>query len=130
MTASERAAEWLRFAQDDLRSAEVLLKEKIFNEVCFHSQQCAEKAMKALIVAKGDVVPKTHRLVDLFELVIKYHKLQNIRTACLVLDQYYIPTRYPDAVIGSSPTGIPIEKEARESLDLAHLVFSESEALL
>lgn len=37
MTDRERAKEWARFAEMDLKSARVLLKEKIFNEVCFHS---------------------------------------------------------------------------------------------
>ncbi|NIR70935.1 HEPN domain-containing protein [candidate division KSB1 bacterium] len=39
MTAAEK---WLKFAEDDLRSAEVLLQEDIFNMVCFHCQQAVE----------------------------------------------------------------------------------------
>lgn len=30
---------WLRLAQDDLASAKALLEEKIYSQVCFHSQQ-------------------------------------------------------------------------------------------
>jgi HEPN domain-containing protein len=40
---------WLQHADADLLSAKVLLREGIFNMVCFHSQQVVEKLFKALI---------------------------------------------------------------------------------
>lgn len=33
---------WLSFAINDLRTAEVLCREAIWNQVCFHSQQAVE----------------------------------------------------------------------------------------
>ena len=33
---------------------------KLFNQVCFHAQQCVEKALKAFIAAGGVAPPKTH----------------------------------------------------------------------
>ncbi|HDM74842.1 MAG TPA: HEPN domain-containing protein [Deltaproteobacteria bacterium] len=39
---------WLKYADDDLRSAEVLLVEGIYNMVCFHAQQAVEKFFKSL----------------------------------------------------------------------------------
>jgi len=42
---SALAERWLAFAQEDLRVAEVVLAEAVFNQVCFHSQQCVEKAI-------------------------------------------------------------------------------------
>jgi len=38
------AEQWLKFVNDDLRSAEILLREAIFKMVCFHSQQAVEKS--------------------------------------------------------------------------------------
>ncbi len=38
---------WLQFAAEDLQMAELAMREAIYNQVCFHSQQCAEKAIKA-----------------------------------------------------------------------------------
>ena len=43
-----KAKNWLEFSAEDLKMAELALKEKIYNQVCFHSQQCVEKAIKAL----------------------------------------------------------------------------------
>lgn len=39
-TAGER---WLTFARQDMQMAELALKEKIYNQVCFNSLQCVEK---------------------------------------------------------------------------------------
>ena len=125
MTGHERASEWRRFAEGDLKSARVLLKEELFNEVCFHSQQCIEKLLKSILVQHGKQVPKTHRLVDLLEEVLrKGNRWESLRDRCAILDQYYIPSRYPDAVIGSKPTGLPSLQDAREALEIAEAIWS------
>ena len=35
---------------------------------------------------------------------------------CTKLDDYYIPTRYPDALPGSLPQSLPERKDAEEAL--------------
>jgi len=40
----------------------------------------------------------------------------DLRRRLLLLDRYYIPTRYPDAVPGSSVTGMPNQADAEEAL--------------
>ena len=37
---------WLQFAGEDLQMAELALQEGIYKQVCFHSQQSAEKAVR------------------------------------------------------------------------------------
>jgi HEPN domain-containing protein len=44
---------WLQFAREDLQVAELALAASIDNQVCFHSQQCAEKAIKGCCCGKG-----------------------------------------------------------------------------
>lgn len=39
----KRINNWFEFAKDDLKMAEAALREKIYNQVCFHSQQGVEK---------------------------------------------------------------------------------------
>ena len=41
---------WLTFAKEDLKAAEISLKENITNIVCFHCQQAVEKILKAAVV--------------------------------------------------------------------------------
>ena len=48
MDPHKEAAHWLDFAGDDLRMADLAFSEEIFNQVCFHAQQAAEKCLEPL----------------------------------------------------------------------------------
>ncbi len=72
------AERWLSFARDDLRMAELALEEGIFNQVCFHSQQSAEKSIKALISAQGKTPPRTHVMAELIR-VLDPNPVEQIR---------------------------------------------------
>ena len=57
---------WLVYARDDLKAAEELKSSEIPARVgCFHAQQAAEKAMKAVFVLEQVDYPYTHDLVKL-----------------------------------------------------------------
>ncbi|MBC7783156.1 MAG: HEPN domain-containing protein [Burkholderiales bacterium] len=59
--------EWLSKAHRDLQSAERELTsgDPNFDLVCFLCQQTAEKIMKAVLISRQQLAPKTHDLVDL-----------------------------------------------------------------
>ena len=108
---------WFAFAKDDLKMAEAALREKIYNQVCFHSQQGVEKTLKGFLKTKVRSVPKTHFLDELLNLCIEIDRgFQTLREKCSILDDYYIPTRYPDALPGMLPEGLPQVKDATEAL--------------
>ena len=108
---------WFYFAEEDIKMAESAFKERIFNQTCFHSQQAVEKMLKGFLKAKGIIVPKTHFLVELLKICIKIDKnFQDLWDECAILDDYYIPTRYPDAIPGVLPEELPEEKDAKEAL--------------
>ena len=116
---------WIEKAEDDLRFARVGLKESFLNQVCFLAQQAVEKSLKALLISKGEVYPKTHKLIDLAEACQKYEKgLERFRKEFRVLDEFYIPTRYPDAVPGSVKGYMPTKKQAEEALGIAEKILS------
>jgi HEPN domain-containing protein len=46
-----------------------------------------------------------------------------LEAEALTLDRFYIPTRYPDAIPGSLPLGLPGEVEAREALHTAQQLY-------
>jgi HEPN domain-containing protein len=59
--ARELAGEWLGKADVDLSAASVLLSVgELYEVVAFHAQQAAEKALKALLVARQVEFTKTH----------------------------------------------------------------------
>jgi HEPN domain-containing protein len=113
---------WLAFAREDLRMAELAIADGLYNQVCFHAQQCAEKTVKALLLYQGQAPPRTHRLGDLVNL-INPNLLAAIALEVQLLDRFYIPTRYPDALPGSLPEGLPEASDAQEALAVARQVF-------
>jgi len=119
---NEIADRWLAFAREDLRVAEIMMPEGIYNQVCFHAQQCVEKALKSVLVRQGQAPPRTHSIKDLLNLVPQ-SLLADLRDDLGRLDDFYIPTRYPDALPGTLPEGLPGKIEAEEALGLARSVL-------
>jgi HEPN domain-containing protein len=116
---NETAKLWLGFAREDLRMAELALKEGIFNQACFHAQQCVEKGLKALIEFRGRVAPRTHSIADLLAALAERDRRFVPGRELLRLDRFYIPTRYPDAWPGSLPEGLPRQADAEHALSIA-----------
>lgn len=123
---------WFIFAEEDLKLAKYSLKEKIYNQVCFHSQQGVEKMLKGYLRQKKRKIPKTHLLDDLLNLCIETDSdFSEFKDHCLVLDKYYIPTRYPDALPGMLPEGMPGCGDAKGALrilkEVMQFVYKKSE---
>ncbi len=126
------AEEWLTFAEDDLRMARLGLREGIYAQVCFHAQQCAEKCLKALLAREGRLIPRTHRIDDLWEEIPEaaHEALAPIREYLAELDGYYTITRYPDALAGIRPEGLPGRAEAERALQVAERCWQTVRALI
>lgn len=117
--------EWLKLAEDDLRATEVLLREGIFNMACFHSQQLAEKSLKAFLRHHGKAIPFIHFLEELCERCSKIDSsFTQIVDACIALDIFYQPARYPEAPTGSLPEGMPNRKYAEDAQQKALGIFA------
>jgi HEPN domain-containing protein len=120
------ANDWLAFAREDLRVAEWALSAEIHNQACFHAQQCAEKVLKAWLRHLGTLPPRTHQLSLLLSL-LPDEVLSDLRVEITLLDRFYIPTRYPDALAGALPTGLPDAADAEEALAVATSVLRHAE---
>lgn len=89
---------WLSRAKGNLNLAEKggLLKGVLLEDLCFNAQQAAEKALKAVCLAQGMDIPKTHSLVHLMDILeaegVEIPK--NVRDAD-ILTQYAVQSRYP-----------------------------------
>jgi len=112
------ADRWLGFARQDLRIAELAMNEGLYNQVCCHSEQCVEKVLKAWLAEKGKKIPRSHSMADLLTLV-PAEVMADLAEEILLLDRFYISTRYPDALPGSLEDGMPNKEEAQEALDTA-----------
>ncbi len=89
---------WLALVEDDLRIARLSLEQEnpIIGPACFHAQQAAEKALKALLVALDLAVPRTHDVVALVRLVAsQLPEANDVREAAAVVTTYGVSPRYP-----------------------------------
>lgn len=68
----------------------------------------------------GQNSPRTQKLVDLLTECQQIDaSFDRFATQCLVVDQYYIPTRYPDGLPGNLPDSLPEQSEAYEAITAA-----------
>ena len=91
-------AAWLVKADGDLRMARFAIDtaEPLLDQACFHSQQSTEKALKALIVAIGVPVPKTHDLLVLMNVLQdSFPDLNRFAPELAALTPYSVTPRYP-----------------------------------
>ncbi|RCK75049.1 MAG: hypothetical protein ANABAC_1766 [Anaerolineae bacterium] len=91
--------EWVNKAENDFAAAEVTLyaqKGPITDAVCFHSQQCAEKYLKAFLQENRIRFEKTHVLAYLLDLCLTLDEdFKIIATDLAELDSYGVAIRYP-----------------------------------
>jgi HEPN domain-containing protein len=99
-------AEWVQKAEDDFIVAQKMLrarKQPVYDAVCFHSQQCAEKYLKAFLQENSFDIPKTHKLPDLLKLCKEVDSsLEILVSDLLEVERYSVNVRYP---------GVSAEKE-------------------
>lgn len=69
---SEQATALFESAQRDRQTFRILLRdpESPLETTLFHAQQALEKGLKAALVAQGILFPRTHDLLELFDLAV------------------------------------------------------------
>lgn len=115
------AKRWLAQATHVVGVAKTLLAEACYAESCFHAEQAAQLTLKAFLYGQGERSVPIHSVKELVERCATYDAaFTPLVDAGKVLDQYYIPTRYPDAI---GFPGVPYEtytgRQANEALQLA-----------
>lgn len=109
---------WLRQAENDLEFGRLALREGYFAQACFIAQQSAEKALKSLAYGSGERLVIGHSLVELVErLRDRFPAVATLRETAGLLDQYCIPTRYPNGLAGGVPFEAFGERQAREAIE-------------
>jgi HEPN domain-containing protein len=91
--------EWVRKAEEDYVVATTLVrrrKQPTPSAVSFHSQQCAEKYLKAFLVQNEMIFPKTHDLLALHRLCLMVTpSFELIGDLLDQLSPYSVAFRYP-----------------------------------
>ena len=97
------AIRWLTQAEEELKDAAYLTKAGRYYLSLFLCQQSAEKALKAFIYLKEEEPIFSHSVSVLLKLAASVDPdFESLRNASR-LDDYYIPTRYPNGLPGEIP---------------------------
>ena len=91
-------AEWIRRALSNLARArdDSGIPEVIYEDLCFDAQQAAEKALKAVLVARKISFPKVHSIGHLINILTKNRiKVPLSVKRAAILTEYAVAARYP-----------------------------------
>jgi HEPN domain-containing protein len=72
------------------RTPEIMLES-----LCYHAQQCAEKALKAVLTDRCVPVPRTHSVGLLLDLLSEQRAIPGEVEEAAVLTDYAVMCRYP-----------------------------------
>ena len=114
-------SKWLRYAEENLHSARLLLENRLLNPCLQNAQQAVEKLLKALLVENTIPLKRTHSINELAGiLAARGIAIGLTEDECDLLDSIYIPSRYP---LGSAlPDFDPDEAICRQCLRIAERV--------
>jgi len=119
----QEANRWFKTAEDDLDSSRVLHQNGKYAHACFHAQQAGEKALKAIWYLV-DADPWGHSISklihDLQQVDVRLHgRLASIKRSAILLDRFYIPTRYPNGLPDITPAEAYLEEDAISCIEHA-----------
>ena len=119
-------ADWLQHARSDLCLAQARPDNEsiLLQTLCFHAQQAAEKAIKAVLVFSNVEFPRTHNIRTLVELLPAGIFRDPLLDSAAGLTEYAVSSRYP------SESEAVTQEEFQEASALAAGVVAWAEALV
>lgn len=117
---------WFEQAQWDLNAAKLSIQNGYHEWSCFESQQAAEKAIKAVIVANGIRAPRTHKLSSLIGIVKSVDKkVQEYYFDVKTIQAFTFIARYPFLVPNEnkSPHNFITSKDAQKCINQAETIL-------
>lgn len=119
-----RSEDWLRQAERDLELAGVAAGAGKHEWACFAAHQSAEKAVKALHLARGQEAWGHVVRVLLQDLPGDIDTPRELLEKARVLDAFYIPARYPNGHPDGSPGDHYGDLQSREAIEYAGAVLA------
>jgi HEPN domain-containing protein len=112
------ASRWLAQSGEELRDAEKLAADARFYLALFLCQQSAEMALKAFLYFHEEEDLFTHSVAALLKMASSIDEGFKALKAAKRLDDYYVPTRYPNGLPGEIPARYYDDpEEARKALE-------------
>ena len=86
---------WLRRAESNLRLAQTKTSGVLLEDLCFESQQAAEKSLKALLIRLSNDFPPVHSIGLLLERLERLIAVPDSIKEAVELTDYAVQYRYP-----------------------------------
>ncbi len=112
--------DWTSKAEADYHAARVLLRQRtlsLYDQVCFLSQQSAEKYLKSFLVASQVEFPKIHKLLQINDLCMAVDaEFDALRSQLTRLETYAVDVRYPGtaATKEDAKAALAVAQEVRQ----------------
>ena len=119
---SEDPREWMNRARSNLVRAKDRIPGVYLEDLCFDAQQAAEKAIKAVMIARGIVFPYTHDVARLLTILeSRTERIPDAIRRTVRLTCFAVHTRYPNV---EEPVS---EQEYTEAIEIAEAVVRWAE---
>ena len=117
--------EWLTKANHDLLSAKKLFETGLYDTAIFHTQQCAEKALKGFLAFKNLPIQKTHDIALLKNFCSKVDiSFDELLDAVVFLNTRDTQFCYPSEEME------PTHEEITQAIIFAEKIFSFVKSLI
>jgi HEPN domain-containing protein len=109
---------WLDYADENIKSAEVLLQNGLFNACLQNIQQAVEKHLKSLLIEKGTGLIKSHSIRQLIHALAEHQiTITMSEDEIDLLDSIYLPSKYP--LMSVLPKFLPDKKLCETCMAIA-----------
>lgn len=115
---------WVKEAIEEFDSAIILYEHGKYRGACYHSQQCVEKGLKAIILEKGKRPERIHDIVELLKKIepLGFDTGLSMDNA-IFLNSIY-KGRYPTER-GLLPSGEPLRQDAEKAIESAKIFIGK-----
>ena len=111
---------WIIYTREDYEALDLLKDSNLYRTICFHSQQLAEKTIKAVLFEKNIKIPRTHNITYLLSLL--NFDIPVEKSDMEFLPTIYIESRYPPD-IGLLPSGEPTKDDADRAINISRNLY-------
>ena len=92
----DETKQWLKYADENLQSAHILLESYLYNPSLQNTQQSIEKYIKAYFIENGLKLQKTHNILSLNEILKQNNIDLDITDDDIdLIDTIYLSSKYP-----------------------------------
>ncbi len=108
-------AAWLKEAEEEFESANLLFQHGKYKAAAYHSQQAVEKGLKAILLEKGQKPERTHDIVELHNAVARAGSDSGLSTEEAVYLSSIYKGKYPTEA-GLLPHGEPSREDTERAV--------------